>query len=65
METAVNSTGKSYGLFGPSNTITDGTTTTKPTGFGILGNRDQMKDPGCLPKYMAITVIPRNNTVFD
>jgi hypothetical protein len=24
-----------------------------------------MANPGCLPKYMAFTVLPKNNTVFD
>lgn len=68
MQEATVKTGKSYGLFGPTKeyntTVGTTTTTTSAAAQGYLYVRSQMAAaPSCLPKYMALTVLPRNNTV--
>ena len=57
--------GKSYGLFGPStDVVVNGAVTVNSASQGILAVRDQMTSGTCLPKYMAVTLLPRDNTVF-
>ena len=64
MMASYNDTGKSYGLFGPSNKLVNGTVTTLASEYGILGTRLEMTTGGCLPKYMAVTILPASNSVF-